>query len=393
LITLREEHVHADPGRLAAAWTDPASFVLVPGKLGGAAGWIGDAVARIPIEYARDHFVMLTSGSTGLPKLIVGRRDRAEWLAQVLHDVQGSEPVARTIALLPLTYTYSFVNQWVWSHVTHRQFVPTDGLANPAALRTVIERADDAMLCLVGVQVPLLLSHFSGASFPGIIRIHFAGGRFPQERLDELHGLFPRAEVYNNYGCAEAMPRLTVRRAGDATEAANIGRPLPGVELRADEQQAIRFRSPYAAMGVVEGDAFRVIGPEDWVPSGDLGRPNADGSWTLLGRASEVFKRHGEKVSLAALMTSVSAVWPGQCAFYREADHTGEEGCVLVLTPATTSAEIAPVLLALRKNHPRAHWPLRIESAPTLPLLGNGKTDILSLSSMPSKQVLWKQHV
>lgn len=393
MITLREQDVHADPARLAMAWAEPASFLLLPEKLGSAAGWVGNALAKVPAEFARGHFAMLTSGSTGLPKLVVGRRDRAERLARVLHEVQESEFVARTVALLPLSYTYAFVNQWVWAHVMKRQFVPTSGLASPCALRDVLERANDAMLCLVGIQVPLLLSHFAGTSFPGIIRLHFAGGRFPQERLGELHSLFPRARVYNNYGCAEAMPRLTVRGAADATEAANIGFPLPGVELRADENHAIQFRSPYAAVGVVEGDGFTPIGREDWVPSGDLGRPNADGSWTLLGRASEVFKRHGEKVSLAALTTTVSAVWHGQCAFYREADHTGEEGCILVLTPETTSADIGPVLMALRRNHPRAHWPLRIEASPTLPVLSNGKTDVRALASMPRKIVLWKQHL
>jgi long-chain acyl-CoA synthetase len=393
MIALREQDVHANPARLASAWADPASFLLVPEKMGSAEGWIGAALAKVPAEFARNHFVMLTSGSTGLPKLIIGRRDRAERLARVLHDVQQSEPVEQTIALLPLSYTYSFVNQWIWSHVMKRQFIATAGLADPGSLRNSLEQATNAMVCLVGVQVPLMLSHFRGVSFPGIIRVHFAGGRFPQERLGELHEIFPRAQVYNNYGCAEAMPRLTVRRANDAGEAANIGYPLPGVELRADEDHAIRFRSPYAAVGVVEGERFRQIQPEEWVPSGDLGRANADGSWTLLGRASEVFKRHGEKVSLAALMTSVSAVWPGQCAFFREPDHTGEEGCVLVLTPESTSADIGPVLMALRKHHPRAHWPLRIESVSTLPLLSNGKTDTRALSSMSTKRVLWKQHL
>ncbi len=393
MITLREQVVHADPSRLATAWSAPASFLLMPEKLGIAQGWIDEAVARVPAEFSRDHFAMLTSGSTGLPKIIIGRRDRAERLVRVLHGIQDSEPVLQTIACLPLSYSYSFVNQWIWSHVMHREFIPAAGLANPGALRTLLEQARDAMLCLVGVQVPLLLSHFAGVSFPGIIRVHFAGGRFPQERLDELRRLFPAARIYNNYGCAEAMPRLTLRRATDATEAANIGYPLPGVELRADEDHAIRFRSPFAAVGVVEGDRFRAIAPEEWVPSGDLGQPNADGSWTLLGRASEVFKRHGEKVSLASLMTTVEAVWPGQCAFYRQVDNTGEEGCVLVLTPASTPAEIAPVLLALRKHHPRAHWPLRIESISTLPLLSNGKTDIRALSALCPKNVLWKQHL
>ena len=293
--------------------------------------------------------------------------------------------------MLPLSYTYSFVNQWLWSHVMQRRFITTHGLADPKALKTTLAAARDAMICLVGVQVPLLTTHLADECFEGVIRIHFAGGRFPQEKLDALHAMFPNAQVFNNYGCAEAMPRLTIRRAEDASEAANIGRPLCGIEMRSDEQQAILFRSPYGAVGVVENMNFTAITPDDWIPSGDLGEMNEDGSWRLLGRASEVFKRHGEKVSIAALTTTVSAVWSGQCALYREADRTGEDGCVLTLAPEATSESAKPVLMALRKHHPRAQCPMRVESIAMLPQLSNGKTDVRALASLPGKTVLWQQ--
>jgi acyl-CoA synthetase (AMP-forming)/AMP-acid ligase II len=312
---------------------------------------------------------------------------------RVLHDVQESDAVATTVGLLPLSYTYAFVNQWLWAHVMNRVYVPTAGLTNPAELYRILEGASAVMLCLVGVQVPLLLAHFADAIFPGVIRVHFAGGRFPQERLPEVRVLFPNASVYNNYGCAEALPRLTVRKATAPAEAANVGRPLPGVELRVNDPDAIHFRSPYAAVGVVEGEAFIPIGAEDWVPSGDLGFLNADGSWTLLGRPGEVFKRHGEKVSLLALTTTVTSAWSGQHAFYRERDPSGEEGCVLAIAPMATAIEIRSVLSALRRNHPRSHWPLRIESLPVLPMLDNGKVDIRSIITVGSKCVLWKQHI
>lgn len=393
MILLREDEVHQQPALLAAAWADPATFVLLPAKLSVSDEWLEQSLALVPQELHRDHFIMLTSGTTGQPKLIVGNRARSEKLARVLHDRQDSEPVQETISMLPLSYTYSFVNQWLWSHVMQRRFITTHGLADPKSLKASLQVASDAMICLVGVQVPLLMTHLAGERFEGVIRVHFAGGRFPQEKLEELRAMFPNAQVFNNYGCAEAMPRLTIRRAEEASEAANIGHPLCGIEMRSDDQHAILFRSPYGAVGVVENMKFTAITADDWIPSGDLGEMNDDGSWRLIGRASEVFKRHGEKVSLAALTTTVTAAWPGQCAFYREADHTGEDGCVLVLAPEATNDSVKPVLMALRKHHPRAQWPLRIESAPTLPLLSNGKTDVRALPSLANKSILWQQHI
>ena len=42
----------------------------------------------------------LTSGSTGHPKLIVGRRDREEHLAAALHQLQESESMGKSVSVL-----------------------------------------------------------------------------------------------------------------------------------------------------------------------------------------------------------------------------------------------------------------------------------------------------
>ena len=339
------------------------------------------------------HFMLLTSGSTGTPKLIVGKRERAEALVRVLHRLQDLEALEETLVTLPLTYSYAFVNQWLWSRVFRRRLVLTRGLAEPDHLRERLASASQAMLCLVGAQVPLLLQHFCHESFPGVIRLNFAGGRFPQEQLPALARLFPKAQVFNNYGCAEALPRLTVRKAEDADEARILGFPIDGVELSTDTDSNLLFRSPYGAVGIVEDGAFHPVADGDWIATGDLGERRADGRWQLLGRASEVFKRYGEKLSLAAIAATVNSAWPGQCGFYREADPSGEEGYVLVLAPMADAASLRAVLHAFRAGHTRPHWPLRIEAVAAMPLMSNGKIDTSALKSLQAKAELWKQRL
>lgn len=345
---------------------------------------------QLPDPLRRDHFALLTSGSTGQPKLVIGARSRAERLAAVLHTVQRNELAAQAILALPLSYSFAFVNQWVWATVHERELVPTEGLKDPAALRQALVGARDAMLCLVGAQGPLLAAAFGGESFDGVVRLHFAGGRFPQAQLPTLRQLFPRASITNNYGCAEAMPRLTIRAADAHELSTNVGRPLPGVELCADSTQLLRFRSIYGAVAVFEDGRLREIGTKDWVPSGDLAVQDIDGTWTLLGRTGEVFKRHGEKVSPATMLETVGQTWTHEAATYPDEDRSGEPGYVLVLAPRPGQDALRTLLRAMRGRHTRAQWPLRIEGRDTLPRLANGKVDATALATRGGP-VLWDQ--
>jgi len=390
MLILRETDVAADALRLDSAWSDPRSFAFVPARGAPPQAWIDAALASLPEEYRQNHFALLTSGSTGQPKLVVGSRARAERLAEALHAAQDNEPAEAAVVALPLSYCYAFVNQWLWARRLGRRLVPPRGCAAPDELARTLKGEAAAMLCLVGAQVPLALQHFPGARFEGVRRLHFAGGRFPQERLDELAAMFPNARIYNNYGCAEAMPRLTLRRAEEAADARVIGRPLPGVELRGGPGDELLFRSPYGAVAFVDEAGCHGIGPGDWTATGDLGRSRADGQWELLGRASEVFKRYGEKVSLHQLLATVAEAWKGEAAFFREADPAGEDGVVLVLAPSPTAEDVRTVLRGFRAR-PRAHWPLRIEAARALPLLANGKIVVRGLAAETGREIMWRQ--
>jgi acyl-CoA synthetase (AMP-forming)/AMP-acid ligase II len=390
---LLETEIQQEIQLLRQAWENQSTFAFLPEKTSVTHEWIEKGLALLPDELKNGHFVLLTSGTTGAPKLVIGQRQRSEKLAATLHRIQESEPVEETILVLPLSYSYAFVNQWLWSHCHQRTLKLTPGLSDPVAMLRALQQARNAMICLVGVQVPLLESYFQGQSFPGIIRVHFAGGRFPQENLPLVRSLFPKATIFNNYGCAEALPRLTLRKAEEADQAADIGHPLPGVELSTNAAAELLFRSPYGAVGIVEDARFNPISSETWVKSGDLAEPTERGTWRLLGRSSEVFKRHGEKISLATLITTITGVWTGQAVFYREQDPSGEDGHILILAPLPAPGQLQEILLSLRRHHGRAHWPLRIECTAELPLLANGKPDVSGAAVMKDKTLLWHQRI
>lgn len=354
------------PLSLHRAWDAAETFVLLPAKTSVSQGWVETALSRLPEEMRTNHFCLLTSGSTGAPKLTVGSRARAERLCSVLHEAQQSEPVRSTNVMLPLAYCYAFVNQWLWARVYGRSF----------------SDANDTMLCLVGPQARLILDANSGRRFERVIRLHFAGGRFPQELLSQLRETFPNAKIFNNYGCAEAMPRLAIREATASDNAAVIGRAIKGVELSLSPSGELLFRSEYGAVAQISGDTLELL--SGWTPTGDLALQADDGQWQLLGRANEVFKRYGEKVSIPQVLSTIDG------AAYREKDQSGEDGYVLVITDA---AQLPSILSTLRECYPRTHWPLRIEHLPDLPRLPNAKIDTETMSKHPLRSTLWRQRI
>ena len=89
----------------------------------------------------------------------------------------------------------------------------------------------------------------------------------------------------------------------------------------------------------------------------------------------------------------MESAWQGGSACYRETDPAGEDGYVLVLSPAADEARLRAILHAFRAGHTRPHWPLRIEALPAMPHMPNGKIDSTALNTVPDKTVLWKQRL
>ncbi len=105
----------SDLERLDRAWSAPETFAFVPEKSSAPAGWVETAFDLVPSALRTEHYALLTSGSTGQPKLVIGNRLRSERLIAVINDAQDGGSVTETIVALPLHYCYAFVNQWLWA--------------------------------------------------------------------------------------------------------------------------------------------------------------------------------------------------------------------------------------------------------------------------------------
>ena len=373
---------------LDRAWSKNELLVLYGLGRGVDRKNVNDEALCLPECFAKNGFAVLTSGSTGLPKLVRGQRERAIALVELLHRVQNSADVKETIVALPLTYAYSFVNQWVWAKRFSKKLVITCGLSDPFELFRAIDNAKDAMLCLVGAQLHLLFKYANGRRFPRIIRLHFAGGRFPTEYMNQIRYSFPSAEIFNNYGCTEAMPRLTVKKVEVEISSNLIGIPISGVSLKAGDDNRLYFKSPFACVAWIEKNALHIVDHKEWLDTGDFAGKDSNGEWVLYGRSNETIKRYGEKFSLSEISAHFSKFVEVGFSMYIEKDAQGEDGYVLVLDD---TPELENMLLQIRARFKRVFWPIRIEAIhDKWPLLPNGKIDTVSLGSVLNKEILWR---
>ena len=334
--------------------------------------------------------------------MVVANRIRAEALARVIARAQhvdaAQDRVQNMVIALPISYCFALVNQWVLAHI-HDLPMTFGGFSQPDRLAQILEQAEDSMICLVGAQAGLLRLLGDSRRFANVRRVAFAGSPFPWGQAALLKRLFPNARFYNNYGCAEAMPRLVVTevtenlRRGDPGLPGLLGQPLPGIRFRTTPQAELQFQSDYAALGYVTPEGYAPFAADGWIDTGDCAEQDDRLGWVLQGRSSEVFKRHGEKVSPARLARTIEEIWPHPFALLRRQDRAGEAGLALALEGAADRAAARNMLKAIRDRHPRAYWPLRILRFDTFPRLRNEKIDIATLESLCEQDVLWDQRV
>jgi hypothetical protein len=63
----------------------------------------------------------------------------------------------------------------------------------------------------------------------------------------------------------------------------------------------------------------------------------------------------------------------------------------MVLAPHNYKDQLRAILMELRRDFTRPHWPLRVESMEQLPRLSNNKVDTLALAARADITLQWSQ--
>ncbi|MFL5271654.1 MAG: AMP-binding protein [Anaeromyxobacteraceae bacterium] len=284
--------------------------------------------------------VIFTSGTTGTPKGVMLTHRNFTSLAARLAGIFDLGPGDGLLSVLPLHHTFEFTCGLVvplsrGAEIEYLDELTADTLGDALesgrvtamigvpALWSLLHRritqelaerpgfVEGAMKALMagnarlrdelGVNLGKLVFWPVHRKLGGRLRILVSGGSAlspdVQQAFRELG-----FDLFEGYGLTEAAPVLAVSTPADASTPGTVGRPLPGIELRILDPDTggvgeVLARGPNVMAGYWKAGATApeadpeltgAVLPDGWLRTGDLGRLDAEGRLTLVGRKKDV---------------------------------------------------------------------------------------------------------
>ncbi len=307
-----------------------ASRVLAPVEHAGDGSSITDGIVpesddpQWPPESTDDSdpvtFMLTTSGSTGLPKIVPLRERGIDaftvWTASQFQIGPGTA----VLNYAPLNFDLCLVD--IWTTLKYGGcvvIVDQDRATSGAYVAGLIAEHDVNVVQAVPMLYRLLIDvSDQHGPFPSVRYAITTGDKMPASTLKEMPRLFPNARFFNLYGCTETNDSLMhelVLSSGEIPTNIPVGKPLPGVTARINDEDANEMQgegtgelvvwTPFQTQGylrrALNGDKFVTLsdshGERRYFRTGDVVRRHADGSITLEGRSDFYVKVRGVRVS------------------------------------------------------------------------------------------------
>ena len=340
---------------------------------------------RIDVDLAS---IVYTSGSTGRPKgvmlthlnLVSNTRSVVEYLSLRETD--------RVLAILPFFYIYG--QSLLLTHIFVGGAVAIENrFVYPNVALETMATLEATGFAGVPSTFSLLLQRSALASFrfPRLRYVTQAGGAMPPAMQKEVAKAFAPAELYVMYGATEAAPRLAYLHPRDLPRKwGSIGKAVPNVQLFIADSEGRPLPSGESGEIVARGSNIfqgywnereqteRVLRNGAY-RTGDLGRMDDEGFFFVVGRASDIIKVKGFRVSPQEVEAALS-----EHADVAEVAVVGTPDVILgeaivAFVVAKVGSDLTPgALLAFAKQRlPTYRQPSRILMVDSLPKNRSGK--------------------
>jgi acyl-[acyl-carrier-protein]-phospholipid O-acyltransferase/long-chain-fatty-acid--[acyl-carrier-protein] ligase len=221
------------------------------------------------------------------------------------------------------------------------------------------------------------------------VRYVLAGAEPVKETTRRLWAEKFGLRILEGYGVTETAPALALNTPM-FNRFGTVGRLLPGIEARLEPVAGIEeggrlfVRGPNVMLGYLrpEQPGMLVRPAEGWHDTGDIVAIDRDGFVTIKGRAKRFAKIGGEMVSLAAVESLATELWPdAPSAVVAEPDPRRGERLVLV-TERESATRAAFQSYAKAQGASDLMVPAEVMIVDKLPLLGSGKVDLAGVARL-----------
>ena len=370
------------------------------------------AVAVGPDDLA---LIAFTSGSTGLPKGILGRHGPLSHFLPWQVETLGMEADDRFSLLSGLSHDPLqrdiFTPLWVGGSIHVPD--PLD-MGTPGRLAEWMRREGVSVAHLTPAMGQILTERPPGTpdvgetELPALRRVLLVGDVLTRRDVVRLRQLAPGVTVVNLYGSTETQRSVgyhvvpedgAADRAGRSREILPLGQGMRDVQLLVlnktgalagiGEVGEICVRSPHLARGYLGDEAltrerfqvnpFTGRGADRIYRTGDLGRYLPDGSVTFVSRADQQVKIRGFRIEPGEIEARLGRL-PGvrEAIVLARGDSPGDKRLVAYVTPDPTAGKVptmARMRSFLKEKLPAYMVPASFVVLDRLPVTPNGKVD------------------
>ncbi|MGB1540227.1 MAG: AMP-binding protein, partial [Rickettsiales bacterium] len=329
--------------------------------------------------------VLFTSGSEGVPKGVVLSHTNIQANRFQLASRIDFGPTDIVFNALPIFHSFGLTGGTLLPLLTG---IRTFFYPSPLHYRIVPELVYDTNATIMFGTDTFLAGYarFANPYDFYAVRYVFAGAEKLKEETRKLWAEKYGVRIFEGYGATETAPALSTNTPMH-NKPGTVGRLLPAITYRLEDVPGIEeggkliVKGPNIMKGYLRNEnPGQLKPPEDGeYDTGDIVSVDEEGYVMIKGRAKRFAKIAGEMVSLTAVETALSDLWPDyHHAVIAVPD--AKKGEALVCVTENKKAKRADIS-AYAKEHGMSELsvPRTIEAVDAIPLLGTGKTDYVSL--------------